>query len=95
MSEKVYPCIHACGRDAKKKDGECKTCKSGYYYWKRKSARERLERRNKLDVLSSRLDTHFDTKGKKNEELLVQPAPKTTGAKIIVLRERRKAGGAR
>ena len=91
MADKVEPCIHACGRNAETKDGECKVCRSGFYYWKNKPASKRLRRRNQLDVLSSRLDTHFDTRGKRNEEPLVQPEPQSRGAKIIVFRERRKA----
>jgi hypothetical protein len=89
--KKVEPCIHHCGRNAETKDGECKVCRSGFYYWKKATATKRLKRRNQLDVLSSRLDTHFDTRGKRNEEPLVQPEPQSRGAKIIVLRERRKA----
>lgn len=94
MAEK---CIHNCGRLAVTKagrptlSGECTICRSGFHYWKNKPATKRLKRRNQLDVLSSRLDTHFDTRGKRNEELLVQPAPQSRGAKIIVFRERRKA----
>lgn len=89
-------CIHNCGRLAVTKSGratesgECPICRSGFYYWKSKPATKRLKRRNQLDVLSSRLDTHFDTRGKRNEEPLVQPLPQSKGAKIIVLRERRK-----
>jgi hypothetical protein len=90
MREVKY-CIHGCGRDAATKDGECKVCRGGFYYWKNQPATKRLKRRNQLDVLSSRLDTHFDTRGKKNEQPLVQPAPQTKGAKVIVLRERRRA----
>jgi hypothetical protein len=90
-------CIHNCGRLAVTKtgrdteSGECPICRSGFHYWKNKPASKRLKRRNQLDVLSSRLDTHFDTRGKRNEEPLVQPEPQSRGAKIIVLRERRKA----
>jgi hypothetical protein len=90
-------CIHNCGRDAvtstgrPTKSGECPTCRSGFYYWKSKTVVKRLKRRNQLDVLSSRLDTHFNTKGKPNTTPLVQPDPKSYGGKVIVLRERRKA----
>lgn len=90
-------CIHNCGRLAVTKSGrpttsgECTICRSGYHYWKGKPATKRLKRRNQLDVLSSRLDTHFDTRGKPNNEPLVQPQPQSRGAKVIVLRERRKA----
>jgi len=89
--KKVEPCIHACGRNAETKDGECKVCRSGFYYWKKASAAKRLKRRNQLDVLSSRLDTHFDTRGRRNDSPHIQPEPKETGGKVIVLRERRKA----
>lgn len=91
VDKKVFSCIHACGRNAKKEGGECVICRSGFYYWKKQTATKRLKRRNQLDVLSSRLDTHFDTRGKRNEVPLVQPEPQTRGAKVIVLRERRKA----
>lgn len=89
-------CIHNCGRLAVTKSGrpttsgECTICRSGFHYWKNKPATKRLKRRNQLDVLSSRLDTHFDTRGKRNEKPLVQPPPLSRGAKVIVLRERRK-----
>jgi hypothetical protein len=92
MAEK---CIHNCGRLAATKSGkpttsgECTVCRSGFYYWKGQNATKRLKRRNQLDVLSSRLDTHFDTRGKRNEEPLVQPVPKDYGDKVIVLRRRR------
>lgn len=95
--ERKPACIHNCGRLAVTKSGrptesgECTICRSGFHYWKNKPATKRLKRRNQLDVLSSRLDTHFDTRGKRNEEPLVQPQPQSRGAKVIVLRERRKA----
>lgn len=84
-------CIHNCGRLAETKAGECRVCRGGFYYWKKQPATKRLKRRNQLDVLSSRLDTHFDTRGKRNEEPLLQPKPQTKGAKIIVFRERKRA----
>lgn len=90
-------CIHNCGRLAvtatgrSTESGECPICRSGFHYWKNKPASKRLKRRNQLDVLSSRLDTHFDTRGKPNNEPLVQPLPQSRGAKVVVLRERRKA----
>jgi hypothetical protein len=89
----MKPCIHVCGRDVsdQSQSGECSVCRSGLYYWRKKSIGDRIKRRRQLDVLSSRLDTHFDTRGKVNETPLVQPAPKKTSAKIIVLRERRRA----
>lgn len=91
MATKDDPCIHGCGRNAQTKDGECKVCRSGLYYWKRKTASERLKRRNQLDVLSSRLDTHFDTRGKRNANPIVQPEPQTKGATLLVFRKRRRA----
>lgn len=84
--EKRGPCIHNCGRLAETKDDECKVCRGGFYYWKKQPATKRLKRRNQLDVLSSRLDTHFDTRGKRNDEPLVQPQPQATRGKVIVLR---------
>lgn len=97
MADKAEPCIHNCGRLAVTKagrptdSGECTICRCGFHYWKKQPATKRLKRRNQLDVLSSRMDTHFDTRGKRNQEPLVQPEPQTKGAKIIVLRERRRA----
>lgn len=87
---KSEQCIHKCGRNASAMTDECTPCRSGFGYWKRKTARERLDRRNQLDVLSSRLDTHFDVRGKKNEEPLVQPEPVMVRGKLIVTRERKK-----
>lgn len=90
-------CIHNCGRLAVTKSGrptqsgECTICRSGFHYWKNKPATKRLKRRNQLDVLSSRLDTHFDTRGKPNAEPLVQPPQQSTRGKVIMFRERRKA----
>lgn len=84
-------CIHGCGRNATAETDECKPCRGGFYYWNKKSPTDRMKRRDKLDVLSSRLDTHFNTRGRPNEEPLVQPKPKTSGNKVIVLRERRRA----
>lgn len=88
----MVDCIHACGGQASENSehGECKNCRHGYYYWnsKKKTPTDRLRRRNKLDVLSSRLDTHFDMSGRKNKELLVQPKPEQTKTKVVVTRER-------
>lgn len=91
MANKIDPCIHGCGRNAETKDGECKVCRNGLYYWKRKTASERLKRRNQLDVLSSRLDTHFDMRGKRNADLVVQPEPQSRGRTVLIFRKRRKA----
>lgn len=96
-NDKVENCIHNCGRLAVTKggrpteSGECSICRCGFHYWKSKPATKRLKRRNQLDVLSSRLDTHFDTRGKRNAEPQVQPLPTESRGKVIVLRERRKA----
>ncbi len=93
MAEK---CIHNCGRLAvtksgrPTKSGECLICRSGFYYWKNKPATKRLKRRNQLDVLSSRLDTHFDTRGRRNEVPCVQPEPREATGTVIVFRKRRK-----
>lgn len=90
-------CIHNCGRSAVTKSGrptrsgECPICRGGYYYWKKQPVTKRLKRRNQLDVLSSRMDTHFNVRGRPNSEPLVQPEPQDTRGKVIVLRERRKA----
>lgn len=83
-------CIHACGEQVSENSehGECKNCRSGFRYWGKKSPTDRLKRRNKLDVLSSRLDTHFDMSGRKNKEMLVQPKPEQTKTKVMVTRER-------
>lgn len=89
-SVKIEKCIHGCGRKAETKDGECKVCKSGFYYWKRQTATKRLKRRNQLDVLSSRMDTHFDTRGRRNDEPLVQPEPSESRNLVTITRERRK-----
>jgi hypothetical protein len=89
--KKMNPCIHACGRDTSSESGECSVCKSGLYYWRKKTVGDRIKRRKQLDVLSSRMDTHFDTRGKINDAPLVQPAPKKTTAKVIMFRERRRA----
>lgn len=90
MNESAKPCIHSCGRQTTSESGECPICRSGLYYWKKKRASDRLRRRNQLDVLSSRLDTHFDMRGRRNEEPLVQPQPQATRSKVTMLRERRK-----
>lgn len=81
-------CIHGCGRAATGRLDECKKCRQGFYYWKNKTPSHRLRRRNQLDILSSRLDTHFNVKGRPNKEPLVQPEPKERNGKVIVLRER-------
>jgi hypothetical protein len=97
MAGKAEKCIHNCGRLAVTKggkpteSGECPICRSGFHYWKNKTATKRLKRRNQLDVLSSRLDTHFDTRGRRNEEPLVQPEPREATGNVIVFRKRRKA----
>lgn len=83
-------CVHNCGREAGK-SGECKNCRQGFYYWRKKSPKEVIVRRAKLDVLSSRLDTHFNTRGRTNEEMVVQPAPQTTRSNVVLLRTRRRA----
>lgn len=91
-STTMVDCIHACGEQVSEhsETGECKNCRSGFRYWNKKTPTDRLKRRNKLDVLSSRLDTHFDTRGKQNKEALVQPKPEQTKTKVILTRERRK-----
>ena len=88
----MVDCIHTCGRKVSEESesGECSVCRSGLYYWRKKQAADRLRRRNQLDVLSSRLDTHFDLRGRKNKEPLVQPKPEQTKTKEIVTRERYK-----
>lgn len=87
----MVDCIHSCGEQVSENSehGECKNCRSGFRYWNKKGAKDRLRRRNKLDVLSSRLDTHFDMRGRENEKMLVQPKPEQTKTKVIVTRERR------
>lgn len=88
----MVDCIHICGRQVSEnsESGECPICRSGLYYWRKKQAADRLRRRNQLDVLSSRLDTHFDMRGRKNKEPLVQPRPEETRTKVTMTRERRK-----
>lgn len=92
MNDSAKDCIHGCGVRISPNSEleECPKCRQGFYYWRKKSAKDRLERRNKLDVLSSRLDTHFDTRGKQNTEPHVQPPPQETRSKVVITRERRK-----
>lgn len=88
----MKPCIHSCGRDVsdRSESGECSICRSGLYYWRKKTPGERLKRRKQLDVLSSRIDTHFSMSGGQNKTPLVQPKPKLLPSKVVYLRERRR-----
>jgi hypothetical protein len=85
-------CIHGCGNALSPRShlDECPACRSRFYYWRKKTPAEIITRRAKLDIYSSTLDTHFNTKGKQNQKLVPQPTAKVVSAKVIELRRFRR-----
>ena len=64
-------CIHGCGEELPPNSRleECKLCRSSFYRWRYRKATERMERRQKLSLYTSRMDAHFnDSSGKPKKE---------------------------
>jgi hypothetical protein len=81
-------CIHNCGNTIKKSSrlNECHNCRSALYYWRKKRPAEIVARRIKLDVYASRLEEHFDVRGKNMDQ---HQKSKATVGNVVAFRRRR------
>lgn len=89
-------CVHGCGRDLlpNSKLPDCQPCRGTVHYYKKKRPGQVIKRRRQLSVLTSRMDTHFDSAGHLNKKPVPQrtkPLPSPIGGNVVELRTRRRA----